>query len=249
MNPKVLVAFATYDGYQYCINQFIDCISRLQYDRHTILCVDNSEKEQFAQYLRAKGIPTMRLIIDRKNTAPRDIILESRKRIRSHFLENDYDYLLSLDCDVMVPPNIITQLLAHHKDIVTGLYLFNPKINGKDEIHPLVFVPYDDEQAKLLTVSDALPNRLIEIAVSGWGCVLVKRAVLEQVNLRRLPATTEDVFFYIDAQKKGFRAYTDTSLKCFHMAYPEEDSRNELFKWENYLDKRGPQYSFSVSRG
>ncbi len=251
MVPKILVAFATYEGYGYCINEFIDHIKKLDYSSYDTLCIDNSKDERFAEYIQSQGIQTIHLAVDRHNTSPKDIILKSRKKIHLFFVEHKYDYLLSLDCDVMVKPDLLKKLLAHDKDIVTGLYLYNPQFEGKDAIYPLLFTFGENNRLRAVKMSQTFENQLIEIAAAGWGCVLVKRKVLEEIELRRLPTTTEDVFFYLDARAKGFKAYADTSIKCFHMIYPKGDTRNEFYRWENYMNKKKTNsessYSFSFS--
>lgn len=245
MTQKILVAFAVYEGYRYCIDRFLEHLSRFDFSQYDVFCVDNSDTEDFANYLRSKGLNVFHFKVDRKSMSSYNIILESRKIIRTYLLEHDYDYLMSMDCDVMAPSNTISKLLSHDKDMVTGLYIFQPYYAKTNEVFPLLWTEApngDNRQVKLEAVFD---DTLMKIRAAGWGCVLVKRKVLEEVGLRRGEHTTEDVYFYVDAQEKGFSAYADTSVKCFHMAFPEGDRRNAFFRWETHLEKRNSLPSFS----
>lgn len=247
--PKVLIAFAIYDGYRYCIDAFLEHLSKFDFPNYDVFCVDNSDTEDFADYLRSKGLNVFHFKADRKSMHSYDIILESRKIIRKYFLEHNYDYLMSLDCDVMAPANTISKLLSHDKDIVTGVYIFQPYYAEVNEVFPLLWIEGKAGYNRQVTMEAVLDDKLMKIKAAGWGCVFVKRNVLEEVDLRRTEHTTEDVYFYVDAQEKGFTAYADTSVKCFHMAFPEGDPRNNFFKWENHLEKRNvlPSFSYSFS--
>ena len=49
-------------------------------------------------------------------------IVSSRNKLKEYFLKNDYDYLLSLEQDVVSPKDVIERLMKHDKDICSGLY-------------------------------------------------------------------------------------------------------------------------------
>ena len=62
-------------------------------------------------------------IIKLKVTGPGRVrIAKSRELLREKALKQGYDYLLCLDQDIIVPPNIIKKLISHNKDIISGLY-------------------------------------------------------------------------------------------------------------------------------
>ncbi|MBW3011346.1 hypothetical protein KY326_03945, partial [Candidatus Woesearchaeota archaeon] len=165
----------------------------------------------------------------------------SRKMIKNIFLKGDYQYLLYLDSDVIVPKDAIKQLLSRKKDIVSGVYLNGMRINGKPGVFPVLydFVSDDpeDKRVKLMTRNDVMPEKFKEIACGGMGCVLVSRAVLVDTTFDKIENTTDDVSFFLEARKLGFRAYVDTSVKCNHINYPLDDKRNMFFDWNYYKNR------------
>jgi len=54
--------------------------------------------------------------------------------------------LLFLDTDVLMPSKGVEKLISHKKDVISGVYLSNFMINGKQEIHPVLYaiVPEKD---------------------------------------------------------------------------------------------------------
>ncbi|MBW3014317.1 glycosyltransferase family 2 protein [Candidatus Woesearchaeota archaeon] len=238
-NPKVLVAFPTYDGQKYCLEPFLEGINNLDYDNFDILAVDNSETDEYFKHLQSKGVPAMR---DAKEYPDKfEKIRGSRKMIKNIFLKGDYQYLLYLDSDVIVPKDAIKQLLSRKKDIVSGVYLNGMRINGKPGVFPVLydFVSDDpeDKRVKLMTRNDVMPEKFKEIACGGMGCVLVSRAVLVDTTFDKIENTTDDVSFFLEARKLGFRAYVDTSVKCNHINYPLDDKRNMFFDWNYYKNR------------
>jgi len=77
--------------------------------------------------------------------------------------------------------------------------------------------------------------------------------VLKEVRFRNIGSSKiggEDAAFFVDAKNKGFDAYADTSIKCFHMRYPEDDPRHNFHKFETHMRKAPKtevEYSNSIN--
>jgi FkbM family methyltransferase len=127
-----------------------------------------------------------------------------------------YDYLFSVDSDIVMPPDTLKKLIAHNKDIVTGMY-----IQRIPETHALeIFgmggrMPYDLIKGQ----------GLLEIDGCGFGCVLVKSEVFKAIEypqfvyhsaLDHKDTISEDTDFCLKAKNKGFKVWVDTSIKCNH---------------------------------
>lgn len=128
-----------------------------------------------------------------------------------------YDYLFSVDSDIAFKPDTLRKLLAHDRDIVSGLY-----IQRKPGQHILELyrggknVPYNDIKGL----------GLVEIDSCGFGCVLVKGGVFRKMTyphfvyksaLDHANTVSEDTYFCLKAKHLGFRVFADTSILCEHI--------------------------------
>lgn len=132
-----------------------------------------------------------------------------------------YDYLFSVDSDIILPKDALVRLLGHDKDIVTGLYvqrnpnmpleLYRETANGGSTNY------YPEEVQGF---------GLMKVKGCGFGCVLVKNKVLAtmgypwfkyQSSLVREETISEDIFFCQKALNSGFELWADTDLTCGHV--------------------------------
>lgn len=171
------------------------------------------------------------------------------------FLKNkEYTHLFFLDTDVIVPQETIMKLLSNDKPLVAGLYLAQQQLpNGKTGTVPVGCVAHSPGKVRQLMIDEVWEPKLIEAAVTGLGCVLVRRDVLEKVAFRNIGDTItggEDTAFYMDARKAQFLLFLDTAIRCDHYAYPPADERNALLLFSRYRKKGEPMdvsYSFGIN--
>jgi len=215
---KVLVGCPTSDYKSYCIEEYVDSIKSLTYSNYDILIVDNSKGESYYNKIKSLGVNVKG---DKFQKHARDRIVSSRNMIREYMIENNYDYFLSLEQDVIPPRDIIERMLAHKKDVVTGVYFAMNFHKGKDQLMPLVWVDFNKETRRMFYIDDErlYSDKLIEIAASGLGCVLIHRAILKQFEFRYVKKENafDDVWFYKDLRENNIRIFCDTSLKCKHL--------------------------------
>lgn len=237
--PKVLVACPIIDRNKYCFEKFINCYNSLTYPNKELLLVDNSATEDFYNELKTRKINVIRGKHFEKTV---EALVYNRNAVRSYFLARDYDYLFSLDSDVICEPDAIEKLMKHQKEIVSGIYYSAKMENGVPVAKPMLFVRLNDaEFQELLTKEEykqqfeqglkredifrqlnreeVLDSKLIIVDVAGLGVVLIKRNVLEKVPFRfdSTIKATDDFFFFVDTQKAGFELYADTTVKCSHL--------------------------------
>jgi FkbM family methyltransferase len=132
-----------------------------------------------------------------------------------------YDYLFSVDSDIAFAPDTLVRLLAHDKDVVSGLYI--QRIPGEHilEIYEhtatggVTQMPYGKLKGK----------SLVEVAGCGFGCVLVKAEVMREIGypqfkyysaLDHSNTVSEDVDFCRKARSKGFKIWADPNILCRH---------------------------------
>lgn len=134
----------------------------------------------------------------------------------------DFDYLFSVDSDIILPPDTLKKFLKHDVDIVSGVYI-QRKPNTE-----IIEVYRKNEHGGVSNVSmkDLMPIGLHEIDGCGFGCVLVKSEVIKKIGypqfvyksaLDHKDTISEDVYFCKRAQEVGAKVYVDSSVICNHL--------------------------------
>lgn len=245
MKPKILVGCPTYEGRDYCLNQYIGSVKELTYSNYDILLVDNSKTEDYFNRIRKMNINVIKGCY---KEGANERIVNSRNVLRDKVLKGGYDYLLSLEQDVIPPLNVIESLLRHNKEVVSGIYYnYFKKPDGKRLLQPLVYKELIEQEKEKLkwykdiqleegplrrqcTSNEVEGGELIKLKACGLGCVLIHRDVLEKVKFRyELNKNCfDDMYFCGDAGTAGFEIYADTSVKCKHMVL----GRKKEESWE-----------------
>ncbi len=138
-------------------------------------------------------------------------IVSSRTRLVQQALETTSTHILFIDSDMLFPRDVITQLLAHKKDIVGVKY-------NKREF-PLVEVSKPLEKAE---------ETLYQAQYVGFGLVLINLDVFRNEKLK-LPwfnfgrddkgghIMGEDVWFCYTARDAGYEVWIDPTIKMGHV--------------------------------
>lgn len=159
-----------------------------------------------------------------KSTAAIDL---ARELTVEDALEEDPEWFLFLDSDVIPPRDVFARLRRHDEPVVSALYY----VDGEAP-HPAVWV-LDENDAP--TTIDPGREGLFEADAIGLGCVLVHRSVIDDVEqpwfrwtkgfdehpwdltyLGEKPGVSEDFFFCHKLKEAGYDIYVDTSAKCMH---------------------------------
>lgn len=139
-------------------------------------------------------------------------------------LENNFEYLLFLDDDVLPPADAYMKLAAHKADIVSGLY-----IRRSEPISPVMMRVQPDGVP--VWVTNFPIGETIEVDYVGAGCLLIHRNVIEKMakpwfdwcvdrdDLPMLAKLSEDYYFCRKAKELGYKIKVDTSVQCEHIGY------------------------------
>tara|TARA_Y100000310_G_scaffold338661_1_gene429001 strand:+ start:1837 stop:2520 length:684 start_codon:yes stop_codon:yes gene_type:complete len=213
--PKILVGCPTSNHKEYCIEEYAEAIKNLTYPNYDILLVDNSQTEEYSKKLQKLGLEVKR---DKYLERARERIVHSRNILREYALENNYDYFLSLEQDVIPPKDVLEQLLQHGKEVVTGVYFTKYTIQGKPVLKPLLWKA-KGKTLEFVEEEKIIQPQLIIVKASGLGCVLISREVLEKISFRLSEENTtyDDMTFCEDLHKQGISLYADTAIKCKHL--------------------------------
>lgn len=143
----------------------------------------------------------------------RNLIAEWAKR---------YDYLFSVDSDIVLPSDALRKMIEADKDIVTGLYI--QRIPNTHTLEVYLVNPnggFSNIPRELLFQH----NGLVEVAACGFGCCLVKGEVFRNMEyphfyyqsaLDHRNTLSEDVYFCKKARDSGFQIWADTTITCDH---------------------------------
>ena len=220
---KILIGCPTSDYHAYCLKEYIEGIKALTYPNLDILLVDNSKEESYIKKIKEYDISVIK---SPYVESARDRIINSRNLLRQKFLEGDYNFFFSLEQDVIPPKDVIERLLAHKKEIVSGVY-FAEKNLISESFHKKILLPvlYDfvKENGKDIPDKmrffggDELDGSLKEVKTAGLGCLLIHKKVLKNIKFRYEKDGFDDVFFCQDLRAKGFKVFADTSVICKHL--------------------------------
>ena len=156
------------------------------------------------------------------------LVYDSRNQLAAIAVQNEVDYVLWLDSDMVFPPNTLERMLdvldKHPEvDILSGLYFrrghpFTPVLFSKLEVNGNVldWEGYDD-----------FPKELFEIAGCGFGGVLMRADCLLDIAAKEgggvwftpIANAGEDLAFCVRARQNGYRIFCDPSIEFGHMGY------------------------------
>lgn len=127
----------------------------------------------------------------------------------------DYDYLLTVEDDIIVPPDALEKMIAVDADIVYGVYCFRkgaPLIN--------ISKPGDLMESYGLPGNlkewQALYGQIIPCGGLGFGCTLIKRSVFDVLSLHSDSGHDGDSQLARDALHLGLSQMCDTTVLCGH---------------------------------
>lgn len=145
----------------------------------------------------------------------------ARNRAVKDFLEDYWDYFMMIDADTVPPQNCLRELLGADKDVVCPL-VFTFKVDDKGIPFPIPVANRYDENGAYRPYYEG--NGVTETDTITGGCFLIKRKVLEQLerpfyftyHKNGIVEYSEDFIFSQQAQKLGYKLYTNYGVRCRH---------------------------------
>ena len=150
-------------------------------------------------------------------------IAQIRNLISNFAIINNFDYVLNIDSDIVVPPNALVELLKQDKDIIGGAYL--QRINGQRNLEAYEWTP-DMKSSKRCSLERMSEKNPIEMSSVGFGCTLVSTKCLKDVGypqfeyinaLDHNQTVSEDTIFCIKAKNKGYITFLLPTIQCGHI--------------------------------
>ncbi|MBW2969552.1 hypothetical protein KY309_02970 [Candidatus Woesearchaeota archaeon] len=231
--PKVLIGVVTHGKQRFCLDEFQESLDK-QSVKSDVLFVVNHGESAYVSLLRSRNLNAVENPVSASSKI--EHIVSGRKYLREYALKNGYDELIFVDSDVMLPAGGVEWLLATNGDVVSGVCLEAFMIDGKTVVAPFLFKDIGGGQCKQFTYDGIYRPQVVAIGAAGFGCVRIKRKVLEAVDIRANTSGREDISFFVDAREKGFKCFANTLVKCVHRVYPKEDARSGFFEWKRRIE-------------
>jgi hypothetical protein len=150
-------------------------------------------------------------------------ILRKYQGARRMLLAGDYDALLTVESDMVVPPDAALKLAQAEADVAYGVYCWR---HGWPwwSAYPVLKAEIGVSLSLAPDQARAWWGQTIEVRGVGFGCTLIHRRVLEAIDFR-LPDgdAFADWSFGLDAHAHGFKQVSDLSVVCGHIT-PEGET-------------------------
>lgn len=226
--PKVLVGVVTYEGKDYCWDLFFKNLLNLEYPNYDVLIVDNSKNGKYYRELQKRTKKHKNITIARvdRGLSSREAQANSLNYIRNHMLDNDYDYFMSIESDLVPPVDIIERLMSHKKQVIGSIYLIGFPDSQSQPPRPCLFNVRKDKHGKVETFN--LPPNVgftfygkgvMKVHGCGLGATLIKRDVLEKIKFWYIHDDVikhSDVLFYMDLHNIQIQCHVDTDMIIPH---------------------------------
>jgi len=150
-------------------------------------------------------------------------IAHNYEKARRWAIEQDYDYLFTVEADMIIPPDALVKLLDvcenQGADVAYGLYCFRNTSTWSAWTH--LNMDYGRSIRKDPAAAKEAWGKVIEVAGVGLGCTLISRKVLETLTFHTdeaHPTVHNDWVFAHELQQAGFKQKCDMSVVCGHIS-------------------------------
>ena len=146
---------------------------------------------------------------------------QARNEIGKIAQAGNYDYVLMVDSDTIIPPNTIDLMLDTPVDICLGVCPRKNTKNGKSAIVKLDAPEYLDNY-----YYSELPEEKTRVKGGGFACALVKTTVFTELDYPWFQYVTnedwstlsEDYYFCQNANLFEIEIWMDPRVRCGHLA-------------------------------
>lgn len=196
-----------------------------------IPCADEIPKPfvESLMSLRFKGDTKVKFIAH-------SLIYDARNQFANYAIQNNFDYVLWLDSDMVFTNNEFEELMNElgDKDYLTGLY-FNRRPNYKTVIFKKLGWEKGEQEFEIKPIAehyeDYPKKDVFEIEGSGFGFVLTSVKCLKKIKDEYgLPFSPilgfgEDLSFCLRLKEQGIKMYCDSKANIGHLSKFVVDER------------------------
>lgn len=133
-------------------------------------------------------------------------------------LDGDYHGLLTVEHDMIIPPDAIEKLYATPAPVVYGVYMLR---HGTHTLNAWQYIGTNNMGMSL----SLYPNELAkyrkrgwaEVCGVGWGCTLIRREVLQKLTVKSNANDAGDMAFASDCIHNGIKQIARFDVPCGHI--------------------------------
>ncbi len=141
------------------------------------------------------------------------------QRARDLLLAGDYDALLTVEHDMVLPPDAAQRLWDTDAPVVYGVYMLR---HGSNVLNLWRYTGGRNLGMSLSLYPDELRRarraKTWRVSGVGFGCTLIRREVLERIPFRQDPSgNAPDIPFALDCLQRGVVAVGRFDVACGHI--------------------------------
>ena len=134
----------------------------------------------------------------------------------------DYDYVLMVDSDIILPNFTLVSMLSRNVDVCLGAYL---RKNSQTQIEIFKLGQKDFVETYTKEELDAMHGGIAKVKGGGFGCALIKSDVFRKlrypffdyVEYPTGEVLSEDNYFCRQCNEAGIPVYVDSLVRCGHI--------------------------------
>jgi hypothetical protein len=228
-NPKILIGSPTSQYKDYCAFDWYKHVMSFTYPDKEIYVVDNSLDPEYHLKLKSYGLETG--YVNPENKELRKTMSICNNMIRKKAIDENFDYIFSLETDQFPPRNILELLLSYKLDVIGIPYFVGQgkksyllmrdltrsemKENGKKRE-----ISFSEFNCDFINGIKEYNGTVRQVYAYGIGCMLISRDVFGKIPFRVADDNSglhADSYFANDLFKNNIKNHMDTSvLTCHH---------------------------------
>jgi hypothetical protein len=131
-----------------------------------------------------------------------------------------YTHLLTIEDDMVVPPDAVERLRSLDAPVAYGTYCWRwgppHRLNAYRELREAMGCSWGDA-APQIARQYLKTGSVIDVAGTGLGCTLIRRDVLEAIDFRLGLGAANDWYFAVDCQQMHVRQVAHFGVQCGHI--------------------------------
>ena len=150
------------------------------------------------------------------------LVYDSRDIIAKVGVQENYDYVLFVDSDMIFSPEDLSRLLAHNVGICSGLYVTR-RGESKNVLYSKIITRRKFPHREPKLIHDEEKSGFGRVEGCGFGFCLIKTSVLKTMFkyygslFEPFKGVGEDIAFCLRARKCGFYTFADRDVKLGHI--------------------------------
>jgi hypothetical protein len=129
-----------------------------------------------------------------------------------------YEALLTVEHDMVLPPDALEKLVATDAPVVFGVYMLR---HGTHTLSAWQYISKTNMGMSLSLYPDELKKAWKqgwwEVSGVGWGCTLIRRNVFETITPRQNDGDAGDLAFAADCMRAGHKLIARFDVPCLHI--------------------------------